>query len=184
MRQRRTIASFSACFASRGRCSQIPDTGNRGIDRLKFPPDALGGVGLHVERVDMARASGHENQDHRTCAGCPSGAIRALGMGSGRENPRKPHTEEAGKSDLEELSANQSAIVTVRRIQNGFPLLFNRTILLHRTGFNFILNKNQAQACESYHCLVQPRAWESGSSQRGCVLESVEPGCGISCNSS
>ncbi len=58
-------ASWSVRVARRGRCSQTTMPGHVRGDRLELAADALGGVGLHVERVEVAQPAGQEDQDHR-----------------------------------------------------------------------------------------------------------------------
>ena len=83
------MASLSACDARPGRCSQYRDPGDLGGDRLELAPDSLGGVGLHVEGVEVAEAAGREDQDHR---------LRPRGRGSTRQG-RGPGGEQGGQAE-------------------------------------------------------------------------------------
>ena len=78
-------------------------------DRLELAPDALGGVGLQVERVEMAEPAGQEDQDHRIRrdARVLIADRSAIGACPPASNPGV-RPEESGEPDLKEIAAGGS----------------------------------------------------------------------------
>ena len=87
------------------------DAGRLRGDRLELAADLGRRVGLQVERVELARPAGQEDQDHRLR---PPGRSRLRGR-SPREQAVDPQAEEPGEADLEELAAGDARRVPMRR---------------------------------------------------------------------
>ncbi len=90
-----------------------PDAGGGGVDRVELAADALGGVGLHVEGVEVAEAAGEEDQDHRPRPAGAGGSVAGSGQGATSQEAGGPQAEEAGETDLQELAAEDAVGVAV-----------------------------------------------------------------------
>ena len=83
----RTWANRSTTVANRGRCSVSRQARLTGRDRLELAADAVGGVGLHVERVEMRRAAELVQEDEVLGAGPAAEPLGPLLGSAGRCQP-------------------------------------------------------------------------------------------------
>ncbi len=111
------------------------------LDRAELAPNALGRLGLHVERVEMPQAAGHEHQDHRLRPRPGAGPVLRPslirpGRALAREQSRRAQSQEPGESHLEELPAHDSVGMGVvgPHGRQSFPSSLGRSPVAHFSG--------------------------------------------------
>ena len=95
----RTIASLSGPRRQAGQVLADPDAGDRRVDRLELAPDAVGRLGLHVERVVLAEPAAEQDHDHRLR---PARRRAAGRRRPGRQQARQAQPQQPRIAHLEE----------------------------------------------------------------------------------
>ena len=140
------------------------------LDAPELAANLGGGVGLHVERIEMAESAGEQDEDDR------AGAPRSLGRRLGREQFREREPGEAAAADLQEGATGEGGMEE-HGVSLGTPYEGRRQVypMAHVIGEEAYPISSRAKHVERLRRGIHSRFGNRATSRR--LIRIVPQGC-------